>query len=482
MESRMIPVTHNSLPLFVIPWEPDWRTSVQAGLELLAEVETGLTNREARRPYGRHLRVVLEFGLTLNGSDATRFAAGLRAWTTDLVAVPFWPGAVPWSQRHDAPFQSRIRLAYLPGFSIWDLFEPGSEPMWADSEAMVVPVLLGRIERQEPRWLTPTVCSVDVTFVEQSPADYALSVATQEWTAGPEPSAAWADHPPALLPFQIHHDRPTMTASVEIIRERLGFGRSPVETFHGQAPVRSGEAAMLETGTAIAALSRFFVDHGAGRPFWAASWAAAAILKAPITDGSATLEVQAGHDVRPGDWLMVGDRSARASATAEDEITLEEEVDAHPQATLISHLLLCRFDRPRMRFEWQSPTVVRATLAVRELPAEYSPAEGETLGGTLGLLPHRVWLYELREPTQNDGATIHRYTSFEHDLEVDGETYLAARIDHGAIRQGIAMDRDEVEVRMEVPSDVHHPLVRFATLRTESPMTLTIRRADVLVH
>jgi hypothetical protein len=87
----------------------------------------------------------------------------------------------------------------------------------------------------------------------------------------------------------------------------------------------------------------------------------------------------------------------------------------------------------------------------------------------------------VREPTK-DSAIIHRYTSFERDIEVEGETYKSAKIDHGAIRQGIALDREEVDVRMEIPSDVNHPLVRMATMRTESPLALTIRRAEVILN
>lgn len=478
----MIPVTHNSTAMFLLASEPDWRMPVRAGFEVLAEVETGLTGRETRRAYGEHARVVLEFALSLQGAEATRLAAGLRAWTTEPVAVPFWPGAVAFASRADAPFKSKVWMVYAPDFSAFDLFEEGSEPLWVGADTLAAPVLLGRIERREPRWLTPTLCTFEVTFLEQSAADYALTVASQEWSTGPEPSEAWADAGPAIFPFQIHHDQPTMTATVEVLRERLGFGRQPVETFYPQDAARSGETSLLETGAAIASLVRFFVDHGAGKPFWAPSWSAAAILTAPIADGSTTLAVRAGHDVQAGDWLMIGDRIARALVVGEAEITIAAEVDAQPQATLISHLLLARFERPRIRVECVNPQVVRAVLAVREVPSEYDPAADESLGTTIGLLPHRVWLYELREPTQNGGATIHRYTSFERDIEVDGETYQAAKIDHGAIRQGIALDRDEVDVRMEVPADVHHPLVRFATLRTEAPLQMTLRRADVLLN
>lgn len=466
--------------MYLLDAEPDWRNAVRAGFELLSVTESGLTNRETRRPLAEALRTVLQFSITVTGTGATRLAAGLRAWTTEPVAVPFWPGAVRWADRDTAPFVAKLWLAVSADGSTSELFEESGKPEWITDECLLVPVLLGRIARNDPTWLSPVACQFQVEFEEASAPEYALQVVARDWTAGPAPSSAWSDDPPKLLPLAIHFDQPSLGASVEIVRERLGFGRQPVETAYPQAPMRRGEAPMVESDAdAVAGLVRFFVDHGAGAAFWVPAWSAAATLAAGTTGPATELAVEAGHDVQGGDWLIVqsatGSSISRVAAVMATAITLVDPVGTHDPSAQVSHLLLCRFERPRLQLDWLTPSVARGRLAIRELTSEYTPASDETLGVTLGRLPVQAWLYEIEEPTR-DGLVVHRFTSFERDLDVEGDLYRAANIDHGALRQGIALDRDEVELRLEVPADAAHPLVRLATLRSEVPLQLRIRR------
>lgn len=482
MGALVIATTYRGVTVFVLPWEPDWRTTFRSGIEVLSSTDSGLTGRETRRPFANTLRMIAEFDLILTGAEATAFAAGMRAWTTEPVAVPFWPAAVFWEGRADAPLTSGTLFVFRPGGTQWALYaSTDAEPGWATAGDIVVPVLLGRIERKDPVWMAPLTCKVGVEFREQSEAADALSVAAVEWSAGPAPSEAWTSAP-VLFPFRIQFDQPTLGATVEVVRERIGFGRLPVETAYPQAPVRAGEAPFIETGLAIPQLIRFFADHAPGQPFWAPAWVGSATLSASASAGATTLNVEAGHDIKAGDWIVLSDATGeyqtRATAVTDTTLTVAALPFAQSRGTVVSHLLLVRFDRPRMTVEWASPQVARVRLALRELPAEYSPASVETLGTTLGKLPVLAYLYAVEEVTA--GATVvHRFTSFERDLVVDGDTYTAARIDHGAVRQGIAMDRDEVEVRFSAPTDPNHPLVRLVTMRCESPLSITVRRVEL---
>ena len=477
----MIATTWNSVSIYLIDDEADWRSSVRGGFEFALATEVGLSNRETRRPMGKTLRTVLQFPIVASGPAATRLAAGLRAWQSEPVAVPFWPGVGLWENRESAPITSKLKIVFRHDFGDWELFED-VEPEWPVAGDLVAPVLMGRIARSDPTWLTPTTCRFDVDFEETSPADYALTVVSQAWEDGPEPSDAWSGAAPKLMPMRLHYESPTLGSTVDMEREQIGFGRAPTETLYAQENRRRGTAPFVEgTAADIATLLRFFADHGEGQPFWAPSWSAAAILTGAVGEFDVTVAVAPDHGVKDGDWLMFSDLAteavSRVTTAAPTLLTLPVAIGALPIQALASHLLLCRFERPRIQVDWLSARVAKASLAIREVPPEYTPAADETLGTTIGKLPVRAWLYELREPTSDAGATIRRFTSFEHDLVVAGDTYHAAQIDHGSIRHGIALDRDNVDVRFAVtPADSSHPLVRLATLRCEAPIRLTIRR------
>jgi hypothetical protein len=72
---------------------------------------------------------------------------------------------------------------------------------------------------------------------------------------------------------------------------------------------------------------------------------------------------------------------------------------------------------------------------------------------------------------------VERLTSHEEDIELDGVIYTAARVDHGAIVRGTALDRDEVEIRGAV-EDLG--MVRdLAAIRSEAPVRLRILEASI---
>ncbi len=484
LEASVIPTTWNGATVYLIDSEPDWQSNVRADFEFYVATETGLSNRETRRPMWRTVRTSLSFKTVVDWAAASRFVAGLRAWQTEQVAVPFWPAAVRWVDRDAASITAKLKIVFAPDLSTWELFDD-VEPAWPTDDALVFPVLLGRITRNDPTWLSPSVCRFAVEFEETSTSDYALTVTEQAWTDGPEPSAAWAGAAPKLLPARLHFDRPTLGSNVETERELIGYGRTPTETLHPQPNWRRGQAAFVEASAAeVARLLRFWFDHAVGQAFWVPAWSAAATLTSPVGVSDTTVAVASGHDVKAGDWLAFSDEGvdslAKVTTAASTALTLPAAIGAQSVRCLVSHLLLCRFERPRLQVEWLTPAVAKVRLAIRGLPAEHTPATGETLGATIGKLPVSALLYEIREPVAGGEPTIHRFTSFEEDIEFDSGTYTAAPIDHGEVRHGIALDRDEVEVRFAIASgDTTHPLVRLATLRCDAPLTLTIRRVEL---
>ncbi|MFM7099626.1 MAG: hypothetical protein ACKO3N_00460, partial [Verrucomicrobiota bacterium] len=110
------------------------------------------------------------------------------------------------------------------------------------------------------------------------------------------------------------------------------------------------------------------------------------------------------------------------------------------------------------------------------LPQEEAVPEDEDIGVSMGLAWHRVFLYEFTREVAGETETV-RLTSHEEDVELDGVTYAAARIDHGSIARGIALDRDSTEITAAL-ADVYL-LADMAALRSEAPVRVTIREASI---
>jgi len=144
---------------------------------------------------------------------------------------------------------------------------------------------------------------------------------------------------------------------------------------------------------------------------------------------------------------------------------------------VLAPLLLARFDTPEIEISWTSPGLAAASFKARELPPELEVPEGETVGTTIGKLADRAWLYEFSR-VYPSVTVVERYTSYERDLTYGGNTYSAKRITHGEIRQGVAMERDEITIDADGLDVI--ALLDSALLRLEVPLFVTVRRAEVI--
>lgn len=475
----MIATTFAGQNVFVLNDAPDWQGRFGATFDLVTQWESGLTNREGRRPHAITLRGKVQFRLTLEGTEAIAFAAALRDYQGQPVLLPYWPAATTWANRSQIQTTGGLRIAWVDGWGTFEAYT--AEPGWPSSTDNVAPCLFGRLESREGRWVSATVFEFDVDFTETGSTTYALTPASVSFTAGP--ALAGYGTAPRILSAPLDWDGPAEAINVRIQREQLGFGRSSVETIYPQTNTTETEMRILtETATDFWSFIRFFYNHGGGSSFWCPVWRSVAVMASSLSAGATALSVQSAAGVQSGDYLaFVQGQSVVATARVSSISGTTINLAAAPGAlasseTVVCRLLLARFQKPRLVVEHLIGNTAQAKVAVVEVPPEYVPATDETLGTTIGLLTTRGYIYELSQ-TIGASTTTTRLTSYENNLTMGFDSYTARKIDHGMVRQSLFIDRDEIELRSEVVAG--DPLVKLATAQAEAPVRLTISSVDV---
>lgn len=476
----MIATTYSSQSVYLLDLSPDWFSAFVADVELISDQMAGLSNREARRPHSSSLRFTnTSFTITAQGADARRLAGALRNYQTQPVLLPLWPAMTKWSARGGATISGGIKLAVKSDWSQFEIYE-GVEPGWATANDNFIPLIWGRLANRNVSWLNGDVCQFKVKHVETSTANRALVPAAATFSAGP--SLSGYGTAPRLLPFPINFDRVETSFSVDIKREELGFVREPLETLYPQANAREQVIPRILQGADIAKLLQFFLTYGGGSSFWVSNYLNMLSMTADIAGGVTVIPVVDTAAIVDGDWVAFSNPDGViAAAKVLSHTTNTITVDVAPGAltasqTIVSNLLLARFQDPRLSLRWDCADYAECKIPIRELPAEYAPAADETLSTTLGLLPTRCYLYDFSR-NLNGTTVVDRYTSFESDLTFGGNTYTHRKIEHGEIRQGLQLDRDQVEMKCEVIAG--SGLVLATMLQMETPLFLTIRSADV---
>jgi len=468
--------TINGSAGFLLDQAPDWDAPFRADFELTATAEESLTARELRRPVATRLRCRLSFSILSHGVESRRLAAGLSAYQKQPVAVPVWPLASKYSSVVPPAIVSGLTLVFSDNWANWEILATGSAmPFWVTGHSNLCPLLVGRLERRELRWLNPALCVFAVSFVENSPASLALSLGEQEFPAGPAPSDAYTVAP-RMFPLAIDYDSPSASWSVNVERATLGFGREALEVLYPQANAAAQESQYLAEGAQVLTLLRFFAQHATGRAFWAVENGNAAVLAGDLSEVSMAAAVDSTEGLEPGDRLAFltdsGPLPVRVESLGPAAIFFESAPGAVPEGTVLARLRLVRFTRPRLSLSWLTGSLAACSLSFRELPPEYVPAPGEVLGVTLGLSWHRVFLYEITA-----GSTVERWTSHETDVEMEGDVWTAAQIEHGDIARGLALDRDRVTVTVALGAS---PLLKALALRqSAAPVRVRIIEASV---
>lgn len=481
----LLPVTlPDTTPVLLLLAGPD-ESPLKLTWRLDHDQVASLTVREERRALAPHPTLRMEWRSVLPRVGARAFREGLLALgrteagaagaaaALQPVLCPFWPEAHLASEEAPGHFTAPLYAVFEPDGSRAVIVEDFPVVGYAFTlDTMVAPVLHGRFEDwPQPDALTDEAAACSISWVETGPLDRALGVTAGVAAVGPSlHGQAWP-----LLPFAaIHRVAKAGGVAVAVERTRLGFGRGEAETHHPQMPARVLELAQDLRAAEAATLVKHWIESGGPvRPFWAPSATSPVRLGAAPGGGSSTITLDdagalLGH---AHVWIRTaaGEEATRlVTSIAGNVLTLDAALPFAPMPnnTVVQPLLFVRFARAELALEW-SGEAWRSMTELRELPAEYGAASGETHGTNLGPLAGPAWCYEI-----TDGTQTWRRTSYASALLIGGDSYEPAQIEHGELKERINLDASEATVRLR--DWAGSPFARYRLERAPAPVELTI--------
>jgi len=185
----MTTTTIDGKTAFLIDEQPDWESRVSATFEAVTQFEESLSGKEARRPHAETIRMRLRQSYTLEGVQAFLFSKTLRDYQTQPILVPLYQASVKWQDRSTSPITGGLKYAYKADGSQSGTYTT-VEPAWMATDDYVAPVVWGRLENPEVRWLNDRVAKFDLDLIENGPETYAITARDVALTDGPS-LAGW---------------------------------------------------------------------------------------------------------------------------------------------------------------------------------------------------------------------------------------------------------------------------------------------------
>lgn len=474
----MIAATFDAQSVLILNEAPDWVERPRMTVEGITQYEESLSGRESRRGYSQVLRTKLSFRVTLDQSASIPFAAALRTYQAQPVIVPVWPTVSTWAARDDSDFIG-LRLVYKEDWSQCEVFYT-TEPTWPADTDKVVFVIWSRLEQRELTWHNATTATFGVVATETGKREHGFRTANLDVQSGP----AIAGSTGYLWTQRIDGAVFSEKFSLNLIREQIGFGRSPIETLYPQENARESTASCVLSSLSSFSQALYFASlHIAGQSFWMPALRSSFLLASDVSSGSTAVTATTTPGVEAGDYLWFIDpsqtstnRCRQVSSVSGTTVNLSASVGPLTASqTVCAPLSLVRFEKPRLEFEWVNASVATLQVAYVEVPPEYTIPADETANVTIGALPVRAYLYEFLQ-TIGGTTVLTKSTSHEY-LLISSGSWVTRKIDHGPIRQSLNIDRDEVEIRSEIIAG--DPLLALTTGRAESPVRVVIRQCDV---
>lgn len=478
----MITTTFQGSTVRLVTEQPDWeadRVRVTVGIPT-AKVR-GLTGRESRTALAATSRIEMTWTATLLHAEIDSFRNPLQvdSSATDIpFVVPFWPAAVEGASAPDSEISGGLWVGWNEGGTDWIL---GDEPADVTARDYAAPAMMGRLEAEGEAFETFAL-RVKLRFTEDSSFSRALGFPSPAWDVGPALADATE---PKIFPWAVTWSRSPAggQAVVEAERRPLGPGREMASTYwpqNAERPLR-GAIALISQAEAAAFLAWWRDVRGdteshlvnclleVGRLFVGQTAGNSTIV--PVsTDRFGTNGFAVLSDGQLDEWIRITGIDGGALTLS---APLQDDWEA--DGSFIQLGMLARHARSEVEIEYLSPGFAEVVLDWREVRAEIVPAAGETRGESIGRLADAAWLYALTVDRGESEPTVHRYTSFERALTAAGQTWDAWPAEHSEIRQALALDRDELTLRMRYAE----PLSQFIPGRHDAVLRLAIYRCTV---
>jgi hypothetical protein len=436
----VIPISLDGLDHYAWPYEPEWGKGVRVIFSVEADQVDSLTKRENRRAYGESLRISeIDATYLVDGPSAAEIRNAARILQDTPVRLPFLPGI-----DDVATFGARWYLAFDDGAQ--NLYWTDS-PLDLSGRQHIIPTLLGYLA-DPPRFdlLDTNDFLVSLRWHESSENGERLQLQEQTWDEGPAIGARTIYEFPFFPDFVSGQDAGPVVVDVE--RKTLGFSRDSSSAAYPQLGYRNPTFA-YSLFDQVDKLLRFFLDRkGSVEPFWLPGLVEECRLAADAGPADTTITVSNAAAIGDQRYVMLfSDTTVMRKITSitGNVLTLDSALGEAFTAenTVLCTLALVRFASNQLTVDWTAPQVASAKIAFQEVSQEYFTPAGETYGQTIGVLPAKCFLFELRH-----GDEVWYWTSYEKDLNFGGNTYLAAPIDFNEIVDGLAWANSSCKLQM----------------------------------
>jgi len=470
----MTSVTFLGATAWLLDDPPDWSSGVRLTATLPAHTETGLTQRESRRPLGDTLRLALDYSTTLVTPELQGLRNALQSISTERILCPLWPveiaiGATP-----------AITSSYyvLIGDGSAPEIKPASDLPFARPAH---PLLVGRLQQgPDPELIGPESARCTIHFIESDALAIGLGSISQ--IMGPITAGGYRP----LFEFRPNWAQPLRSgaAAIELERREIGNLRAAAEAYFDQSARRSLVQGFTLDSYSAWQLLRFFLYRGAVRDnFWLAAGLIEARLTANVLFADTTLTVDQPAARGSNTTVILDDLTNRTCCRIIGTAGYTWQLDSvigrayDKRVTTLQGLVLVRFNKPELSLEFDSPGLARTQIEFREVSDEEYQASGETLGSSMGALTiaaHLYW-FQIEYP---DGPRTWAYTDFERDLTYAGSTFQSGFMEHDTITDGLGLDRQSVGFQSRWFTD--NPFGLFIPFTLEWPLMVHIFEAQVV--
>lgn len=429
----MITVNIGGETLRLLPYAPNNDAAVRLGVLSPVEAARRLTGRSTRRPYAMLLRHSLEWSVDLRAADFTALRNATQTHQAEDVVVPLWPLAMRGGE--ELFVEGGHTVAWNDGWGDFAI-DTDSPEEWD----FIAPLVRGFLAQPPSlRAHNDDLVTADFSLTEDAPASYALTPIGDILPAD-ETFATALGYAAPVFPFLPDWaEAPTPGVGITTVdRQEIGPGRRRAVEFYPQTPelVQEAHFRFAQAAGAVELLEWWRRRAGTADAHWTACTQTVGRLAATALSGTRVLTFVEPVQVGSNGYLALFGPHGTIELGRIDEvdgngITLAANLqhDWSPSLTCVTHAILARHTNKELAIDFErggKGWIASATLAWREVAAEYAPAEGEVRGETLGRLKPKAWFFRI-DLDYNGAQQTWRFTNWESGANADGHTW-----DHNA--------------------------------------------------